>query len=997
MAASSARENESERLPPLAAQEGEALEETPTVITSSPLDLGDSSRSKGGNGSGSGVEIVGSRGASDVASTESLPTSLNGSSSSSIRRAERAGSGPAVLTEDRTVISKRPPITDLRLDQPYTPHELGQALVGKPLAHFQLEEFLGGGMGAVFRGRDLTLGRCVAVKVLPRGQDEDTIRRFKNEAQSAARLNHENIARVYYVGEEDGWNFIIFEHIEGVTVRRLVDARGPLPLEEAIHHTLQAAQALDHAYQRDVVHRDIKPSNLIVSTDGSTKLVDMGLARLHQVEASKNDLTASGVTLGTFDYISPEQARDPREADVRSDLYSLGCTLYFMLAGRPPFPDGTVLQKLLDHQSRQPPDLRVFRPDLPDTAVAVFNKMLAKQPEDRHQTPGELIADLTQVADQLGLDVGRSRQKVVAAPARPSFWENHLAWLAPTILLIVAVFLSEWIRRPARTDGDFAFPAIVAPTEKLADPPPHAGDPQVAARADANQNADADSEDESPAAPDEVEATVVSPRAAGSERASATAADRPPPSTRVEATSDSANDRSGSPPTPGEAASARHVAEAITGDRAAPRKEAAPRAASQRVAAPEGQASRQVRTVIVGPKGAMRDPLPENTVHVETADEALRQAALNQWPELEIIELRFTGVQAVKPVALARTHLTLRAAEDHTPVLAFEDNPRYALDKHMIRVQGGGLTLDGVQVRWRLPADRTPRDWALILLDDVAGVTLRDCVLTIENVDSSGFPQENGAAFFRLASSTLNQRALMQTSIPPPPAPEVVLSNCVVRGEANFLSASETEPFDLYWSQGLLATTGRLADLGGAPLARIGSARIKLDHVTVAAEDGLCRLASSEKAPHRLYLAVEADNCVFATDPQAPLIEHEMQNELSKFRQNSDWGRLLNWMGSNNARLQGAVAWRLDDLAEAAPLDFQPGDPAWNNLASVDAFADYELMWRNQAAWAPQVHDRTVEAYTHEVRRMPETEPPTDAPGFSAASLPTIYRVGTTH
>ena len=129
----------------------------------------------------------------------------------------------------------------------------------------------------------------------------------------------------------------------------------------------------------------------------------MGLARLHQVEPAGNDLTASGVTLGTFDYISPEQARDPRSADVRSDIYSLGCTLYFMLTGRPPFPDGTVLQKLLQHQGDEPPDPREFRADLPDDLVRIVWRMLAKSPEQRYQSPDELVADLLTFAANHGL------------------------------------------------------------------------------------------------------------------------------------------------------------------------------------------------------------------------------------------------------------------------------------------------------------------------------------------------------------------------------------------------------------------------------------------------------------------------------------------------------------------------------------------------------------------------------------------------------------------
>ena len=198
--------------------------------------------------------------------------------------------------------------------------------------------------------------------------DEETLRRFKNEAQSAARLDHENIGRVYYVGEDRGLNYIVFEFIEGENLRDVVIRRGSAAAHRRpLSYTLQVADALAHAAERDVVHRDIKPSNVLITPDGRAKLVDMGLARLHQVEHADNDLTASGVTLGTFDYISPEQARDPRHADVRSDLYSLGCTLYFMLSGRPPFPEGTVLQKLLQHQADEPPDPRHLAcPDVPE-------------------------------------------------------------------------------------------------------------------------------------------------------------------------------------------------------------------------------------------------------------------------------------------------------------------------------------------------------------------------------------------------------------------------------------------------------------------------------------------------------------------------------------------------------------------------------------------------------------------------------------------------------
>ena len=292
------------------------------------------------------------------------------------REANRPGSaasaGPhiepsgAAADDEQTVISRRASPSSGSSSHSQVPAaigspriEVGSALEGICLGHFRLDKFVGGGgMGSVFRGEDLRLGRIVAIKVLSRERtDPETLRRFQNEAQSAARLDHENIARVYYVGEDQGLHFIVFEFIEGVNIRDLVEKNGPLPLSDAISYVLQVAEALEHASQRQVVHRDIKPSNVLVTAEGRAKLVDMGLARL-RMESDREDLTASGVTLGTFDYISPEQARDPRIADVRSDLYSLGCTFYFMLTGQPPFPDGTLLQKLLSHSSEHPADPR---------------------------------------------------------------------------------------------------------------------------------------------------------------------------------------------------------------------------------------------------------------------------------------------------------------------------------------------------------------------------------------------------------------------------------------------------------------------------------------------------------------------------------------------------------------------------------------------------------------------------------------------------------------
>jgi serine/threonine protein kinase len=299
---------------------------------------------------------------------------------------------------------------DQTLGRPATA-EIGQLLEGSMLGPYRLDAFIGGGgMGAVFRALDTTLDRTVAVKVLARRQsdDEEMLRRFRNEAQSAARLDHENIGRVHAVGSDGEWHYIVFEYIEGTNIRDLVREEGPFDPARTIDISIQVADALEHASRREVVHRDIKPSNIVITPVGRPRVVDMGLARLHQV-AGDDELTMSGVTLGTFDYISPEQARDPRAADVRSDLYSLGCTMFFMLVGRAPFADGTMVQKLLQHQQAEPPAIDDLRPNVPRRLSAIIERLMAKDPLDRYQRPAILVADLVACAEAEGYSLTAGR------------------------------------------------------------------------------------------------------------------------------------------------------------------------------------------------------------------------------------------------------------------------------------------------------------------------------------------------------------------------------------------------------------------------------------------------------------------------------------------------------------------------------------------------------------------------------------------------------------
>lgn len=261
-----------------------------------------------------------------------------------------------------------------------------------------------GGMGAVFKAVDLELSRTIALKILHPtiAADPSLVARFRNEARACAELGHDNIARVFFAGEHDGVHYIAYEYAEGRTLKQLIDEHRVLSPEETVNYAIQTTLALNHMHSAGIIHRDIKPSNIILTTTGRIKVVDLGLA-LRDSRDSIGDLTVAGTTLGTFDYMAPEQARDPHAADIRSDIYSLGCTLYHMLTGQPPYPDGTAVQKMLDHQGKAPPDPRLISKDLPAEVVAVVQKMMNTNPDERYLDPGQLLSDLMDVASWMGL------------------------------------------------------------------------------------------------------------------------------------------------------------------------------------------------------------------------------------------------------------------------------------------------------------------------------------------------------------------------------------------------------------------------------------------------------------------------------------------------------------------------------------------------------------------------------------------------------------------
>jgi serine/threonine protein kinase len=257
-----------------------------------------------------------------------------------------------------------------------------------------------GGMGHVYRGRDLQNERDVALKILSRetAAQPAMLERFRREARSASKLQHENIVTVYDHGEIGGAYFLAMEYIDGIDLHDYVKRKGPLDPEEARLIILQGARALEHAASHRIVHRDIKPSNfLVVRKQGQplVKLTDFGLAR--EISPDEFRVTRAGTTVGTVDYMSPEQARDSSAADIRSDLYSLGSTWYHLLTGQAPFPDGGLGERLIKIMTEKPPDPRELNPHISDQTWGILSRLLEKEPGERFQTPRELIKALVRL------------------------------------------------------------------------------------------------------------------------------------------------------------------------------------------------------------------------------------------------------------------------------------------------------------------------------------------------------------------------------------------------------------------------------------------------------------------------------------------------------------------------------------------------------------------------------------------------------------------------
>ncbi|TWU26690.1 Serine/threonine-protein kinase PrkC [Novipirellula galeiformis] len=785
------------------------------------------------------------------------------------------------LAEARTVIrgSSRANADESawnRVDR--TPASVANVLLGKRLNHFLLEDFIGGGgMGAVFRAHDEQLDRTVAIKVIPFvGDDPDLKRRFRNEAQSAAKLDHPRIAKVFDVGTYDDWHYIVFEYIQGTNIRDLVNREGVMSADQAVFFTCQLADAIQHASDRGIVHRDIKPSNVLIGEGETIKLVDMGLARSDNFELSE-DMTASGVTLGTFDYISPEQANDPRDADVRSDIYSLGCTLYFMLAGQPPYPGGTMLQKLINHGKTPPPDVRQLRSEVSGDLAAVIQKMLAKRPQDRYQNANDLIADLQEVARREGFERVQTLGPVTVSTRGPlvQLLEHHAPWLVAFALLMITAGWLYVASGLARDDFAIVVPERNSVVSLSAEP------------------GFASSQTRAASTPPSVPRVQGAPAATRPE-AAAPKSNTPPP-----ATDSSVNRDAGSTapevarlpsdpprmldlPVPeelgGTGVSASPTVDAASAAAMKPGSEKPPSDAAavspKEMPVSEVWKPRAIRVSHAESRLESDDEEAEDYAYVSSLDQAIK---LSKDLGVDRIELAEPLIRS-GPIKIDRDGLVISSSVGGSVILFDSSDSPSMRRVELFDIGSNRIDLEDLHLVWSVPV-ASMGGGCLLSLKENRLVRLTDCSLTIKNpVRHPDVYAVDIMTHSTEAESAADPSGVAESSAASGPLPLVSIEmyNVCIRGEMSMLRMDVAAELQMRWENGLLAVTGRMIDTAGAVRQPPPSARpiqLLLDQVIAMVPRGLVRMRLNATGPFPLPIDRDARNCVFVVNPDTAVVE----------------------------------------------------------------------------------------------------------------------------
>jgi serine/threonine-protein kinase len=775
----------------------------------------------------------------------------------------------------------------------------------------------------VFQAKDTRLDRVVALKVLTPTQPRDisAVQRFQNEAQSAARLDHENIARVHYFGEDHGLHFIAYEFISGTNVRERIRHRGRLNPGEAVNYTVQIASALNHMSTQGVVHRDVKPSNIIITPSGRAKLVDLGLARKQSVEESQ-ELTTAGTTLGTFDYISPEQAKDPRNVDVRSDIYSLGCTLYHMLTGEPPYPEGTVLQKLLDHQGTDPPDPCKKNRKAPLALGVVVQKMMASDPRARYATPDELIRDLMPFVGKTVLrDLGPAGLVWTSSESKGSrFWEKHLGWMITVAVLLLIVFFID--RFPGGLPGMGSRENEITKNLETG-----TGSRNPSFNPSANMITLPDTGKFSPLNPSQknplqpvLDGTPYNPLL---------------PKSDPQTTIDPKRDSSGM--------NGNAVIEALPP-----------------VEAPKPAEVAQI---------PFENPQP--TVSIESAGGVVKsyqtlEAACTDSNDGDVIKLNKNGrllVSADKPLKVTNKEITILAGKDRDgksfrPLIEFVAGSISEFeDIRMLTLVDGSVNFINVDLKMDLSSTSdagAPGKWTFFRSQGIDTVRMKNVGLTVVNPD----PESRPASVFELASASASSRS-NPTMMNSDQADELrgfrfEIVGCFVRGGCDLFHSRYARPGRLKIENSVVAVERSLLNLIGDEQDEPpdnSTLELQLEHITCLVGNGLLKVNSGDDglAGNLIPLDVTtARNNIFATNTSSPLVSMTGTSDMQDFKS------ILRWNGSRNYYGPFDMFWLIKQDPSSEPdfaLDYRGWKRFWGRSELETDLFENSLLWIQKKRW----------------------------------------------
>ncbi len=757
------------------------------------------------------------------------------------------------------------------------------------------------------------------------GDDPELQRRFRNEAQSAAKLDHPGIARVYDAGSHDEWHYIVFEYIEGTNIRDQIASSGVYTIDDAVYYTCQLAGALQHAADRGIVHRDIKPSNVIVGDGGTLKLVDMGLARSEHLELSE-DMTASGVTLGTFDYISPEQARDPRNADLRSDIYSLGCTLYFMLTGKPPYPGGTMAQKIISHGTAPPPDVQKFRPAVSNHLTAVLNKMLAKSPNDRYANANDLLADLREVArrDNLTRAFNLAPITVQSAPRPPSQLLRYSPWIAA---FVVVLLTAGWMQLESPSmRGEVSIPESAGRPlpVSISDPPTDRAIPQ-------RSNPDA----------------LISPKVQSD----------PIVDLAAETTSEPASTASTASALPAENTTEQDNANA-------------------RESELEFNPAPRVVRLVDQELNSENDRDESGAALANSFTMAIQLAQKHGAGRIEIT----TPIVFSEPVQIETTEPLIIRSTVGGSVINFQSHS--GLEKQqttLVSVNSNRVEFEDLHFAWEIPTANS-QGGTVIEIHGNRQVRLNRCSLTVRNPKQLenvfGFKVSSDKRFLIFPGRARIEAESNGTQID--------IRNSIIRGGMTMLSHDGNLNLQLTWTNGLLAIAGRMIDTTGArieqELRRNWPIELMLTRLTAHATKGLVRVQTSPEVPHTVAIDRQSLNSLFLVGPQSP------QFEIQGLDSNDRLPERLRLRGASNAYVADSLGadpmlWvgidgKPNEVTSISEIRSNP--PNWFQDSSVRWIA---YPWFEMAIETIEPGVRTVEDYQQD-------DP--SAAGFDIESLPQI-------